>query len=387
MSAGRDGTTPPAAAARRPKVLQVGKFYPPHMGGIETHLANLCAALSEAVELEVVVAADGPATVEETVDGVAVARLGTRATLAGAPLTPGLARRIRRSGADLVHVHLPHPGAMLSVLASRFRGPVVATWHSDVVRQRLLGAAFAPAAEAFLARADALVATSPDYAATSPALGRHRAKVRVLPYGIPAADFAAADPAAVAELRRRHGERLVLAVGRLIYYKGFEVLVEALARLDGARVLLAGDGPLRGELEALAARRGVADRVVFLGNVDNRRLAPYYHAADVFCLPSVARSEAFGIVQLEAMAAGTPVVNTALDSGVPFVSRHGESGLTVPPGDPEALAAALAELLDDPERARRLGEAGRRRVAAEFTVEVMAARVLALYRELLGAAG
>src|SRR6185503_13936130 len=120
--------------------------------------------------------------------------------------------------------------------------------------------------------------------------------------------------------------------------KGFEYLVQAMEKVDG-RLLIIGDGPLRESLMQQAKARGILDRVVFLGEISD--ISPYYHAADVFALASVARSEAFGIVQLEAMACGKPVVNTNLDSGVPFVSLHGETGLTVPPQDPDALAFAL----------------------------------------------
>ena len=123
--------------------------------------------------------------------------------------------------------------------------------------------------------------------------------------------------------------------------------------------------------------------MVFLGEIQNEQITPYYHASDVFALPSIARSEAFGIVQLEAMACGVPVVNTNLPSGVPFVSLDGVTGLTVPPADPGALAAALNLLLDQPERRAQYGEAAKRRVGLEFTVEVMTRRVLDLYREVL----
>lgn len=373
----------PGPAGGRPRVLQVGKFYPPHMGGIETHLENLSRALAAEVDLQVVVAADGRDTVADTVDGVPVTRLGTRATVASAALTPGLAAAIRRARADLVHVHLPHPVAAFSYLASRHRGPLVVTYHSDIVRQRLLAAAYRPLGEAFLGRAAAILATSPDYARSSPALRRHAGRVTVVPYGIPIDDLSRPpDPAAVAAIRETHGPRLVLAVGRLIYYKGFEVLIRAMRRVDGRAVIL-GDGPLRPRLEAAIAAAGVGDRVVLAGEVANREIAPWYHAAAVYALPSTARSEAFGIVQLEAMACGVPVVNTALDSGVPFVSRHGDSGLTVPPGDPEALAAALTRLLDDRGLAARMGAAGRARVEREFTVERMAAETLEVYRRVL----
>lgn len=367
---------------RRPRVLHVGKFYPPHMGGMETHLENLCRGLAAAVEVAVVVAADGRRTVRETIDGVPVARLGTRLSAGSAQVTPGLAREIRQSGADLVHLHLPNPTAVLAYLASRRRGPVIATYHSDIVRQRLLGLAFEPLHHAFLGRCAAILATSPDYLASSPVLARHRARCRVIPYGIPLEQFRRPDPRAVAEIRRRFGPRIVLAVGRLIYYKGFEHLIRAMAGVD-ARLLLLGDGPLAGALAREARDHGVTEKVAFLGEVHNRDLAPYYHAADLFALPSTARSEAFGIVQLEAMACGRPVVNTRLDSGVPFVSPHGVTGITVPPADPAALAAAISALLADPARRAAYGRAAVERVEREFSREVMVERTLALYAEVL----
>jgi rhamnosyl/mannosyltransferase len=189
---------------------------------------------------------------------------------------------------------------------------------------------------------------------------------------------AAAD---VERIRALHGPRIVLGVGRLIYYKGFEYLVEAMRDID-ARLLIIGEGPLRERLTTLARTLGIADRVTLLGTVQDA--FPYYQAADVFVLPSIARSEAFGLVQLEAMACGTPVVNTRLDSGVPYVSIDGETGRTVPPEDSRALAAAIKGLLDDPVERARLGAAARRRVEEHFTVELMAAGTLALYRALIG---
>ena len=172
----------------------------------------------------------------------------------------------------------------------------------------------------------------------------------------------------------------MLAVGRLIYYKGFEYLVRAMNGVDGHLVVI-GQGPLAGELRALADSTGVGDRVTLLGEVAS--VVPYYHAADVFVLPSIARSEAFGLVQLEAMAAGTPVVNTDLDSGVPYVSPDGVTGLTVPPRDADSLARAINRLLDDRQLARALGERGQMRVREHFTVDAMGRRTLETYRRVL----
>jgi len=366
----------------RLRVLHVGKFYPPHRGGMESHVETLCRALRADVEVEVLVSAENRATVRETVDGVPVTRIGTLATLASASVNPGMARAIRESGADVVHFHHPNPTGVLSYLASGRRGPYVVTYHSDIVRQRVLGAVFAPVLHHFLRGAAAILASSREYARSSPVLRAHTDRVRIVPFGIRAEEFERADPKEVAALRGRHGHRTVLAVGRLVYYKGFDYLVRAMSAVDG-RLLILGDGPLRGRLQALAEETGVADRVTLAGAVP--ALAPYYHAADVFALPAVARSEAFGLVQLEAMAAGLPVVNTRIDSGVPFVSRDGESGITVPPADARALAGALGRLLDAPALRERLGRAARERVRREFSLERMAAETLALYREAAAA--
>ena len=139
--------------------------------------------------------------------------------------------------------------------------------------------------------------------------------------------------------------------------------------------------------ESLAAQLGVTDKVVFAGEINNAGVTPYYHAADLFALASVARSEAFGIVQIEAMAAGLPVVNTSLDSGVPFVSLDGETGLTVPPGNPQALAAAINRLLDDDGLRQSLGQAGVRRARQEFSLDTMLRRTLELYESVTAERG
>jgi glycosyltransferase involved in cell wall biosynthesis len=364
----------------RLKVLHVGKFYPPHPGGMESHLGLLCRELRREVDVEVVVSNRGPRTEVETIDGVRVTRIGSLLTVAAASLSPGMARAIRAARADLVHFHHPNPTAVLSYLASGHRGPLVVTYHSDIVRQRVLGAAFNPILHRFLGRARAIIASSPSYAASSPVLGRHADRVRVIPFGIDTAHFGEADEAAVREIREQYGPRIVLGVGRLVYYKGFEYLVRAMRQVQ-AHLLIAGEGPLRSSLEQLAADSGVADCVSFPGGVPDLR--PLYHAADVFALPSVARSEAFGIVQLEAMACGLPVVNTALDTGVPFVSPHGVTGLTVPPADADALAGALRTLLDDAELRERMGRAGAGRARGELGLEAMVARTLALYAEVV----
>lgn len=365
----------------RLRVLHVGKFYPPHMGGIETHLQALCGRLKDSIDVSVVVANDGRSSHNDLVDGVSVKRAGTLLNIAAAPVCPTMVSEIRRSHSDIVHIHLPNPAAILAYLASGHRGCLVFTYHSDIIRQQVLGRGFQPVLDKALARAAAIIATSPNYVKSSPVLTAHRRLCWVIPYGIAVENFRQCDDGAIARIREGYGPRILVSVGRLIYYKGFEYLIRAMTRVD-ARLLIIGDGPLRASLERQARESGVTHRVVFLGEVPNEDIAPYYHAADVFVLASVARSEAFGIVQLEAMACGKPVVNTRLDSGVPFVSLDGITGITVAPSDSEALAHAINSLLDDPQLRVRYGEAGRVRVEQEFTLDGMVDRTLDLYRQL-----
>lgn len=369
-------------ARRRLRVLQVGKFYPPHRGGMESHLATLCEGLAAHVDLEVLVAGETGDTVREVVGGVPVTRLGVAAHLAGTPLCPAMLRSIAASRADIIHVHLPNPAAVLAVLAARTPARLLATYHSDVLRQRVLHACFEPALHLFLSRCTAVIATSPDYIEHSPILSRHRDRCRAVPLGIDLALYEAAQPDAVRRIRQLYGERVVMAAGRLIYYKGFGHLIEAMASVNG-RLLLVGEGPLGAELRAQAENPGSSGKVAFLGNVSNEELVACYHASDVFVLPSIARTEAFGIVQIEAMAAGLPVINTRLDSGVPFVSVHETTGLTVPPANAPALSEAITRLLDDRGLRCRFGRAARDRAVSLFTAEAMRQRTLEVYNSVV----
>jgi rhamnosyl/mannosyltransferase len=282
---------------------------------------------------------------------------------------------------------MPDPLAALAVWVGRPTGRVVLHWHSDVVRQRAMRHLYHPLERWLLGRADAIIATSRAYADSSAVLRAWLSKVVVIPIGT--TPPVPVKPGAVEEIRHRYGDRrIVFALGRMTYYKGYEVLIEAAHALPpGVVVAVGGGGPALASYRALAQERGVADRVRFVGPLSAARVEAYFAAADVFCLASTVRAEAYGVVVLEAMARGKAVVTTRIPgSGLGWLHQHGVTGLAVPPGDAGALAAALARLLEDEPLRRACGEAGRRRWAQHFSTETMCDLTIALYRRLLGQA-
>ena len=375
-------TSAPVERGKRDlSVLHIGKYYPPARGGMESHLEVLSNELKGLVNLRLIVANENRRTVRESSDDLKITRVGEIFKLQSAPICPALIQELRKANADIVHLHWPNPMAVLAYLLSGLKSKLVFTYHSDVVRQRKLAVAFQPILRRALDKASAIIATSPNYIETSDVLSAYRSKCRVIPFGVPTDYFEHCDSAKVKQLREQYGPQIVLAVGRLVYYKGFEHLVRAIA-LTKARLIIIGQGPQREFLDGLAAELNIRDRIVFLNEVEDIR--PYYHAADIFVLPSVMRSEAFGIVQLEAMTCGKPVINTQLDSGVNFVSPTGVSGLTVPPADHVALGNAINYLMERPYLRNKLGIGGRLRVARDFTVKAMVQQTLDLYEEVAG---
>ena len=387
------------------RVVHLGKYYPPSPGGIETHTQTLCRAQADLgcrVTAIVVNHADRQGRdvtfartvrtpdVEDADGPVRVVRVGRYANVAKLDVAPALVAAIRRQarvGADVWHMHAPNPAMMFAALAASAARPLVITHHSDIVKQRLLRVVFGPVEQAAYRRAALVLSDSPGYIDGSPLLQQLGDKVRVLPLGLDLTPFREPSSAAegfAAELRAKYPGPLWLAVGRLIYYKGFHVALAALKQVSGT-LLVSGTGPLADELKRQAAELDVADRVAWLGRTSADQLVGCYQAATALWFPSVARSEGFGQVQVEAMASGCPVINTAIPgSGVAWVSRNEREGLTVPVSDSAALAAAANRLLAEPGLRERLVAAGRERASAEYDWRVMGGRSLAIYWEIVG---
>jgi rhamnosyl/mannosyltransferase len=355
---------------------------------VERYVFELAHALcSEATFVNIVAARGAPPDLDiagETVYARAAFELG------GAPVCLGMpwhARRLHAEAAfDIAHLQFPaDPMAHLAMTTLPRQVRRVITWHSDIVRQKTLLHFYRPFLNALLGSADAIILPTPAHRSSSEQLGaaHDSSKFHVIPYGLDLSRFTQRPPKAQ-EIRAAFPKKLlVFALGRHVYYKGFEYLIRALPLALDAHVLLGGRGPLTEELVALARSLGVDNRIHFVGRISENELPAYYHACDVFCMPSVERAEGFGIVQLEAMAAGKPVVCCELGNGVNYVSRDGETGLVVPPKDPPALAAALQRLHSNPARRMALGEQGRQRALSEFGLEKMRDGTLAVYRQVL----
>lgn len=378
------------------RVLHLGKFLPPHAGGIERFLAELMPA-QRALGVQ-------PAALihaEPGFDGrhcrlqarAATLRAPVLATIAHTPISPGWACRldalIKRWTPDVLHLHLPNPSAFWALgLPSARRLPWVVHWHSDVpadaldLRLRLLYRVYRPLESAVLRRAACILATTDAYAASSAPLARWRDKIAVVPLGLP--DQAAAKPD---ESHWPTDARLrLLFVGRFSYYKGLHVLIEAMRRLPAdCALLLVGDGDQRDAIERQVAAASLTHRVRFAGRLEDGQLAAAYAAADVLCLPSIERSEAFGVVLLEAMRAARPAIATRVaGSGMADVLGDGTAGLLVPPGDTDAVAAAILRLRQEPELRDRLGANGRQRFVDRYRIERVAERIDEQYRLLVG---
>ena len=370
-------------------VLQINKLYAPDIGGVERVIQQIAEGLAGQTQMQVLVCQKKGERKEEEVNGVPVTRSKTLGTKFSMPISFGFFRDLRRlcKGKDLLLFHMPFPLGDLAYLFSGYQGKTAVWWHADVVRQKKLMFFYRPIMNAFLRRVDRIFVATQGHIEGSAYLGPYREKCRVVPFGLNVEEYKkdAAKTSPLAE-QGQEGTVKFLFVGRLVYYKGVDVLLRAFEKVPNAELFIVGSGPLRAELEAEAERMGKAGAVHFLSGLSDEQLKACYRDCDVFVLPSIARSEAFGLVQLEAMAFGRPVINTNLPSGVPYVSLDGKTGLTVPPEDAQALADAMCALAEDAALREQYGRAGYERVCTEFSEQHMMALLMEQMRQLAGEA-
>ncbi|NJM09174.1 glycosyltransferase, partial [Candidatus Gracilibacteria bacterium] len=326
-------------------IVHIYKDYFPILGGIENHLRALAEGQAARGHRVTVLVTNTTNQEQRSEQGnLTIIKAARRFHAASTPLSPAMLRHASAlKDVELVHLHFPFPPGDLAALVVPGAPPLVVSYHSDIVRQQSLLLAYRPLQELTLRRAARIISYSPDYIRSSPVLRRFAAKCRVAPLSVAVERFATLDSSRVAELRNRYNNdvdtTLLLFVGRLRYYKGLHVLLEALARCRRpAQLLLVGIGPEEARLRAQRDALGLSTQVYFLGEVDDVELPLIYAASDVFVLPSHLRAEGFGIVQIEAQAAGLPTICTELGTGTSYVTQHAVTGIVVPPADADAFA-------------------------------------------------
>ncbi|WP_440640133.1 glycosyltransferase [Bradyrhizobium sp. PUT101] len=366
---------------RRPSVLHIFKiYYPDLFGGTLTVIRDICASLKGAFASAVLVCSQSAGKREIVVNDVPVERVRSFGNLLSLPAAPTYPWRLWRRIAehDLLALHAPFPLADL-VFAFGFgrKRPLVVHWHADIVTHAGLRRFVEPLMRRTLRRAKAIIVSDRVLVDNTPLLREFEDKCRVVPFGI---DTSGYDRPKIEPHHVNDRGRLVLACGRLVPYKGFDVLIRA-AAAHNFEVWIIGEGIERPRLEQLIRELGLGERVRLLGSVNDCERIKLMCLADVFVMPSVTNAETFGLVQLEAMAAGRPVVNTALDTAVPRVARHGVEAITVPPGDVEKLGEAIDTLVRDPERRRRMGLAARTRALTRYSATAFKQGMETVYRD------
>jgi len=366
------------------RILQIGKYPKEYRGGIEAILFSLSVYLAIDNKVEVVCGTREKCREEKVSENLTFRYFPIWTTVASAPIIPSLIAYLKKAkDFDIIQVTLPNPFAVLAYLIANPPGKLIVWYHYDIVGRLLGRILLYPFSRRFLRKADCIVVSSEKYKQTSKVLKDFKAKTIAIPHGINVSEFISlAEKEKSSISRKEYGSPLVLFVGRLVYYKGVKYLIRAMQDVN-AHLLIIGYGILESKIKGLVCKLKLNNKVSFRHVPIQESIIAYMLACDVFVLPSIYRSEAFGVVLLEAMASGKPVVTTELRTGTSFACQNGVTGLVVPPKNPAALAAAINRILCDQEFAKKLGEAGERRVEENFTLKKMGESFLELYRKLL----
>ncbi len=386
---------------RRLRITQVVHNFHPVVGGIETYAYNLAKGLVDAGhEVKVYTAHIPGFPAYENLEGIHIHRFHAIARPFGYPFIPGLIPALTRDRCDVLHAHINSPMTVdFTAFSSRLVNiPLVITYHADAIIsdlalktpgfRRILSQVYWLSRHTAANIAKYLIVTSPTYLEISPFLQRFREKTSIIPapvnpyYLTPIEDTHQAK----ANLGFNTKDPLILFVGRLVPYKGLDTLLHAfkqiLSHIPTTQLAIVGSGPQLPKLQETCQQLGISNSVHFLGILPRKKLRDAYTACDVFVLPSRSRSEAFGIVLLEAMARAKPVVATNV-GGIPYVVNNGKTGLLVPPSDQTHLAEAITQLLSNPQTRQRLGQAGHQRVIEHFTRPPITRKLEELYLTLL----
>ena len=373
------------------KIVQVAPYFQPHIGGVESHVLDISLELVErGHEVKVFTSKYDPGLPDtETISGIKVKRIKPLINIFTTPVFPKLKNELLKIKCDLVHTHIPPP--FVEFFSARARNktkiPLILTYHCDLELPNFLNK---PVSGFYrrtfghysLIYTDKIIVTTNTYAATS------RAVWHFPPIVIPnAVNTKRYNPKLDGtKIRKRHdleGKNVILYVGRIKYHKGIEYFASAAKFFDkNTKFLIVGAGDFEDEIRNLINELNLNDQVLMIGKVPWDELPFYYAAADIFILPSLTRLEAFGIVGLEAMASGKPVIISDIP-GVREVIEDKKEGLLTPPMDIKEMANKIKKLLADPKLCMRMGKAGRKKVVEHFEIAKVVDQLEEVYRSVL----
>lgn len=401
------------------KVLCFGRFYDAKKGGIETHVEALLENLADKVDFINLVPSKtwrgGEVKIANKVPVKITPSWNVDGSLAISPSLIFQAWKLHRlHNFDLIHLHFPDPMSHLASMILPPKIPRIITWHADIIRQQKALKLYKPFLVNILKKAAAIIVATPKHAESSAFLCKsanivETQKIHVIPFcvnPIYLQEYGSENTNTITNIRKNliakynlqssqnpqnfhENSNIIFSLGRHVSYKGFDVLLQAIAKLKNLKdfpnfqLWLGGEGILTNDLKRLADDLQINHFVKFVGQISDEDLPNFYRSCDVFCLPSITRAEAFGIVQIEAMASGKPVISTRLNNGVDYVNQNNITGLVVEPSNVEELSAAIQKLLENSDLCRKFGENAKKRVQQEFLPSVMAERTLNLYQEIL----
>lgn len=367
------------------KVLHCYKtYYPDTFGGIEQVIYQLAeGGVKENIESTVLTHSPGFENKISKLDHHTIYRVKTLYEFASTPFSFSAVSEFKKlaQDADIIHYHFPYPFMDFMHFAAGIKKPTVVSYHSDIVKQKALLKLYTPLMNRFLTSVDRIVAASPNYVESSPILQQYKEKVEVIPYGLDKDFYQNNDPAVVEKWRARFPEGFFLFIGTFRYYKGLHILIEA-AQDSHYPIVVVGAGPIEEELKAQAQRLGV-DKIHFLGALGDDDKSALLQLSTCLVFPSHLRSEAFGISLLEGALYSKPLISSEIGTGTTYINIDGETGLVVPPSNPQALRQAMDKIWQNPEQARIYGEAAHARFESLFTARKMITGYTRLYKSLL----
>lgn len=368
------------------RILHVFKtYYPDSLGGVEQVIRQLSAATTQSGLSNRIFTMSRQANVTPVLhDGATtIVRAQTHWEIASTPMSFGASTVFRNEvrQADLIHYHYPWPFGDLLHLISGQSKPAVLTFHSDIVRQRMLMHVYKPLLRRFFATLRAIVPTSPNYLQSSPLLQEYRDKTTVIPIGLNEESYPQPAASRSRYWQQELGEDFFLFIGVLRYYKGLHILLDACVN-NNSRVVIVGAGPVEADLKRQALRLGLTN-VKFLGALSDEDKVALLRLCRAVIFPSHLRAEAFGVTLLEGAMFGKPLISSEIGTGSSYVNIDGVTGLVVPPNDPAALRDAMQRIGTDVELASDMGRRARERFDALFTADQMGRSYVDLYRQVL----